>query len=271
MLDAGVYAIARLGPARRRAIAFTSDVADPLPISEEVARRLLRGRNASIEVELRHELPVGQGFGMSAAGATATALAVARLLGVERGIAVGTAHLADLYGRGGLGGVASILGGGLELRRRPGVPPWGSVEHRPFPLPIVVAVLGPPIPSVGPLSDDALLERVRDAATPALAQLGRSLTPGRFLMEAERFTDELSLGSPRVHRVIRGLRGPGIRVAQAMFGESLFAVAANGQARRRLLRRLERRRLPALLLGAARSGARGVSVRGRSPAAGQAS
>ncbi|MGB7124093.1 MAG: pantothenate kinase, partial [Thermoplasmata archaeon] len=98
VLELGVRATAefRAGPTRR--LQLTSDVPIPLPISENVARRLAPPDAGTLRVRLDHELPIGQGFGMSAAGATATALAVGTISGRSRADALRVAHLADLFG-----------------------------------------------------------------------------------------------------------------------------------------------------------------------------
>ncbi|MGI0131930.1 MAG: hypothetical protein ACREDK_02360 [Thermoplasmata archaeon] len=256
VLELGVHATATWregGPTR---LSVRSDIGGRLPISRDAALRLLGPRKGTLEVVLVHELPIGQGFGMSAAGATATSLSVARVLGRPRQDATTAAHLADLRGGGGLGGVASILGGGFEVRVRPGVPPFGRVVHAAFRYPIFLVRLGPPIPSPRLLSEPAFLERVRSAASPQLASLTPAVDPGAFLEAAERFADALGLASPSVERALRALRGPQVRATQAMFGHSAFAVPLTARGRRRLIATLERRGWPSIEVHASRTGAR---------------
>ena len=76
---------------------------------------------------LRHEgeLPASQGFGLSAAGAIACALALQRALGVDeqlaRSQAIHVAHRVERRLSGGLGDVAALHAGGIELRLNQGV------------------------------------------------------------------------------------------------------------------------------------------------------
>ena len=254
VLDAGVHAVAELRPARRASVVIGADRPGPLSISREAAARLLGPRPFALRVRLRHDLPVGQGFGTSAAGALATALAVARLLGRTRGDAIEVAHLADLFGGGGLGGVAAILGGGLEVRTRPGIPPRGRILHRPFPYPIFLGIAGRPLPSPRLLTDPVFLDRVRAAGSQALRRFGARPTATGFLAEAERFTDALGLAPPALVRLLAGLRSDGARAAQGMFGRSFFAVPKDVAARRAVLRRLARAGIGAVEF---RAGARG--------------
>jgi pantoate kinase len=261
VLDVGVIATARWTPGRRRGLSLTSDLTLPLPISLEVARRLVARAPGRLSVHLEHELPVGQGFGMSAAGALATALAVAAVVGRPTSKAIEVAHLAELFGGGGLGGVAAILGGGLERRIVPGVPPFGTVEHQPFRHPVLVSVVDAPLPSPTLLRSARFLERVRAAAESTLPLLREPLSEERFLDAAEAFTDAIGIEGPRLRRTIGRLRGSGAWVAQGMFGGSLFAVPPTPKAEERLLRRLADLRLHGFRLETSRHGARLLGTR----------
>jgi pantoate kinase len=195
---------------------------------------------------------------MSAAGALATGLAVARALGIDGRRAVAMAHLSDLYGGGGLGGVAAILGGGLELRTRPGVPPLGLIRHRRFARSILLAIVGNAVASPRLLRDEKFLGRVRVAAGGSIERLIARPDAGTFLVEAERFTDELGLASRAVRGRLDGLRATGARAAQTMFGESLFIVPRTSRQRADVVELLERWRRPAVEVRGARSGAQAL-------------
>jgi pantoate kinase len=255
VLGLGVFADARFRPGGPTRVRVTSDLAQPLPISAEVARRLAAGRPGTLSVRLAHQLPVGQGFGTSAAGATATALAVARALGRPRRRAQEVAHLADLFGEGGLGGVAAILdGGGIETRRRPGIPPWGETIHRAWREPVLIGIVGGPLPSPEILRSPVWRRRIERAAPPTLRRLGSEDAEG-FFAASEAFTDRLGLASPGLLRVIRGLRRRGVACAQAMFGRAFFARSPDGPRRDSAIRWLLEARVRAVEVRPARQGA----------------
>lgn len=75
-------------------------------------------------------LPASQGFGLSAAGAIATALAMQRALGIAEDLArarsIHIAHRVERRLSGGLGDVAALHVGGVELRLEPGCPQLGE-------------------------------------------------------------------------------------------------------------------------------------------------
>ncbi|MCI4347950.1 MAG: hypothetical protein L3J97_04950 [Thermoplasmata archaeon] len=250
-----MHAIVKWRPSVRTSVRLRSDVAGPLPISRDVVRRLAASRPGAVELTLRHDLPIGQGFGMSAAGALATGLATASALGLPRQRAIETAHLADLFGGGGLGGVSAILGDGLEVRERPGIPPWGKVQHFPCVGRLFLIVAGGPLPSPRLLRDPRFLQRVQQAAAPGLRRLGSRPSLRHFLDEAERFTDALRVGPAGVLRRIKRIRSTNVSVAQSMLGRSLFAMPRTPRARTELVSRLEATRLPAVEVAISTRGA----------------
>ena len=254
VLELGAIAAAEFRPGPRRSVRVESDLAMPLPISTDVARRLAPRRAGALTVRLGHQLPVGQGFGMSAAGATATALAVAAIAGRSRREAVEVAHLADLFGGGGLGGVAAIEGGGgLEFRRRGGVPPFGEVEHVPFRGSIFVGITGDPLLSPPLLASRRFLERVR-VASEGLDELLRHPEPTPFFYLSEQFTDRLGLAPRPLRRRLRELRKRGAWAGQAMFGRSFFARPKGPASRAELVSWLDRSGLRVVELSPARRG-----------------
>ena len=263
LLELGVRVRARAPGRRTGGLQLESDLPGPNRISEEVARRLLAGHPTGLDVEIRHELPVGQGFGMSAASAAATGLAVARILSIEPGRAWETAHLADLFGRGGLGGVAAIRGGGgWEVRLRPGIGARGRVVHGPFRRSVLLAIAGSNRPSPELLGSPAFLRRVERAAAGLLEPLGTAPSERELLAAGERFTDRLRLGPRRVLEHVRQLRRAGCWAGQTMFGSALWAVAGSDRAHRRAVAYLHAVGTPALELRAAVRGARctGASI-----------
>lgn len=259
VLDLGVFADVEWSPSARPSVRVRSDLAGPVEISSEVAVRLAARRPGRLRVRLVHQLPVGQGFGMSAAGAAATALAVGRAVGEDRRRCLETAHLADLFGGGGLGGVAAILGGGLERRLRPGLPPFGRIERRPVSAPLLVGVVGAPVPSPRILFDPRWLDRISAAYRTVSPERG-PMTLERFWEASERFTDRLGLAPRAVRDVVRAVRRRGGRAAQAMFGQSFFAELPTGEPRARLVRWMEDRGIRGVELNVGRSGARIVPV-----------
>ena len=95
-------------------------------VLEILSRDLLSINEYSWDFDITLELPPQQGFGLSAAGACASAIAIQRALGTpELEIfprAIKTAHLVERKISGGLGDIAAISVGGVERRIKPGFP-----------------------------------------------------------------------------------------------------------------------------------------------------
>ena len=86
--------------------------------------------NERIDVNVRLELPISQGFGMSAAGLLATSLCLGEFF--DRGDEGQLARLAHRIERqisGGLGDILGLWAGGCELRTKPGSPPSPGVAQ----------------------------------------------------------------------------------------------------------------------------------------------
>lgn len=99
-----------------------------------------------VQVDSEVQLPVGQGFGMSGAGALSTLLALNDALGEPRSRdeVIGLAHRAEVEAQTGLGDVYPQALGGLDIRERPGAPPHGLVHRVPLEAEVVLVVLGDP-------------------------------------------------------------------------------------------------------------------------------
>lgn len=81
--------------------------------------------DSPVRITIQLELPVSQGFGMSAAGILATSLALGELFDCgDEGQLARLAHRLERQNSGGLGDVLGLWAGGCELRVIPGSPPF---------------------------------------------------------------------------------------------------------------------------------------------------
>jgi pantoate kinase len=90
------------------------------PVTKSALNFLIGTSPLSITVNTVVDLPVSQGFGMSAAGALSTTLALADLLNLPRENAIKAAHYAEVQLHTGLGDVIASSFGGIEIRRKAG-------------------------------------------------------------------------------------------------------------------------------------------------------
>ncbi len=236
-----------------------------LPITQAALSALPGIGDWEVEVDLQHDLPISQGLGMSAAGSFASALAVASALGLPVRHAAEAAHVAEVRLHGGLGGVSSILGGGIEVRRRAGLPPVGLVERTPLSEGFFLATLPTPLPSPPLLSDADFLLRVSRAGERWLHELGPPPIRWEALLSVfELFTDELGLAPPLLRDTILKVRQQGARASQTMLGNTLLAWAPTEDAEEMLIQNLRRAKL---VIRRVHIGAEGAGVRPPPPEA----
>ena len=99
------------------------------PVTRLALKYLIGNNSLGITVKTRLDLPMGQGFGMSAAGSLSACHAVAKICGLSESDALRASHFAEVRLGTGLGDVISSFFGGFEIRKTPGIPPWGMIEH----------------------------------------------------------------------------------------------------------------------------------------------
>lgn len=166
------------------------------PVTRRVLGALLPGRG--LEVEVSNDLPVGQGFGMSAAGAVAAALCAAEIAGLDERAAWETAHLAEIGGGGGLGDVSGLYGRfDVPVRTRAGLPPAGEVVDSGISFDTLsVAVIGGPIDTGTMLADADAGLAIRRAGDAVLSRhMGDA---GSLFAASNGFSQAAGIESPAV-------------------------------------------------------------------------
>jgi pantoate kinase len=178
----------------------------------------------NVWIEQSMGLPIGQGFGMSAAGALSAALAVAAALGRSREDALWAAHSAEVVNRTGLGDAVGAFHGGFEVRRQAGLPPHGRVEvfdrtRRP----VALAVVGGPLATRSILGDSGRRQRIQTAGRDALQRLGTTPDVAGFVAASDAFARQSGLRGPDVQAALDALP-PGALAGQCMLGGSVFVL-----------------------------------------------
>jgi pantoate kinase len=176
----------------------------------------------NIIVKTRLDLPFGQGFGMSAAAALSSSLAICKCFGFSPEDALKAAHTAEVQLRTGLGDVVSSFFGGLEIRKNPGLPPWGFIEHIPGKLELVLCVIGKKIDTKKILNNPALMRKICDYGRLCTKKLIENPTLENFLYQSQFFTKKTGLADKRTYQVLNSVKKFGIG-SMCMLGNSIFA------------------------------------------------
>ncbi len=171
---------------------------------------------AAITTECR--LPIGAGFGMSAAALLAVTTAVNRLhnLSLSEGEVAALAHEAEVVHRTGLGDVAACRGGGFVCRKGPGID--AEIVRHYEPGATIAAVTLGPLSTASVLSSPGQMEAIR-AAFPE----GCPETLEELLQFSRRFAEKSGLISPDVRSVLAACDEAGVLASMTMLGNGVFA------------------------------------------------
>ena len=192
------------------------------PISSVLSRL---GVTVAVTTECR--LPIGAGFGLSAAALLATLTAVDRLCGLglsAHDIAL-YSHEAEVTHRTGLGDVAACQGGGRVVRRGPGI---DAEIERKFDIPDTLCAV-----SFGPIHTPSVLGSPEQMARVSSAFPVRDPTDARdFFRLSRQFAGRSGLVTPEVQEVLSIFDDRNFPASMTMLGNGVFAY---GRGSRELL------------------------------------
>jgi pantoate kinase len=189
-------------------------VSDNSPLISDILEAL----DIRVSVTTECRLPIGAGFGLSAAALLATLIATDRLysLGLDRHRIVGMAHEAEVLHGTGLGDVAGCQGGGLAIRKGPGI---DAEIARNFDLsgPLYALSFGPmDTPTV--LGSPDQMARVFAAYPEEIPK-----TVPDFFAISRRFSYDSGLCTPEVSKVLHACEKEEIPASMTMLGKGVFA------------------------------------------------
>ena len=196
-----------------------------LPVTRLVLEELAPG--CSFEVNIRNELPCGEGFGMSASGAVAVALCVAEIVGASAERAFEAAHIADIRGGGGLGDVSALTCLGHQpVRVREGLPPRGEVIATDVYFPALnLVVLGPKMHTGDTLRDPAVRDRIAAVGKAALSDYLKDPSEFSLYSISNEFSAACGVESREVSSALSKMHEAGYPAAMCMLGNSIFTDA----------------------------------------------
>jgi pantoate kinase len=195
----------------------------PAPVTKVALKYLVGEMPLSITVNTILDLPVSQGFGMSAGGALSSTLAVAHILTLPQEQAIKAAHYAEVQLHTGLSDVIAGSYGGIEIRREAGLPPWGMLEHIPGIYDVVLCVIGKKIETKKILSDKKKLDEIASYGRFCTKKLLEHPTLEHLFLLAYDFTKKSGLADPRVLQAIKEANRYG-HASMCMLGNAVFAV-----------------------------------------------
>lgn len=200
--------------------------------------------DVSLRIEIRTELPLSGGFGLSGASSLATAFATNELLDLgrsERELGM-AAHVAEVENLTGLGDIAGQFNGGCLVKLVPGDP------LAAIPLPVAEQVVHyryfSPINTSDVIGHPGQRERINKAATAALEALSvlkerNESEFASYIAVAKEFSVESGLlADDEVKGAIRECEEAGGSASMIMLGNAVFSnVSFSGSTATRLAKR----------------------------------
>ena len=174
------------------------------------------------------EVPIGAGFGSSAAGALGTALALSKALGLNLTYnQLGRiAHVAEVKCKTGLGTVGPLLFGGCGLTIEPGAPGYALLDRIPV-SPDHRLVVGTfrPYPTKEMLASEEKREIINEWGRKTLKKILADPSLENFMVACKDFAVGTGFVTSRVQKLIELSKKAGaVGAAQNMLGEAVHAL-----------------------------------------------
>ena len=193
------------------------------PVTKLAIKHLIGNTPLHITVNTELDLPTGQGFGMSGAGALGSTIALAKLLYISKEEALKSSHYAEVALHTGLGDVLASSFGGVEIRREAGLPPWGIIEHIPGKYDVVVCIIGKEIDTKKILSDPAKINEIASYGRYCTKKILEKPSIENLFSLSQTFTKKIELADEKVLDAIDAANHHGM-ASMCMLGNSVFAI-----------------------------------------------
>ena len=212
-------------------ITFINDRLHPeAETTRTIVQMLLKKTQETYKVVVKHriDVPIGAGFGSSAAGALTTALALSRALNLNLTYnQLGRiAHIAEVKCKTGLGTVGPLMLGGCILTIEPGSPGTALIDRIPISADnvIVAGVIGS-IPTKELLSSSQRRREVNRWGRKTLENILAEPSVENFLACCLDFAQKTGFMTERLRKLTKLAEKAGaIGVAQNMVGEAIHAL-----------------------------------------------
>jgi pantoate kinase len=201
--------------------------------TKTVAKTLLEkvDKKYAVTIEHRVEVPIGAGFGSSAAGALGTAFALSDALGLHFTYnQLGRiAHVAEVKCRTGLGTVGPLLLGGCIVTVEPGAPGYSIIDRIPITADHrIVAGVFKSWPTKEVLASPEKLKKVNDWGRKTVEAILAEPSLETFMRVSKEFAVKTGLATERVKKLIAFAEKVGaVGAAQNMVGEAVHALTTS--------------------------------------------
>ena len=198
---------------------------------------ILELKNTDFKITQDIQLPIGAGFGTSAASALSLTMALNEFLnlGYSDELCGQIAHMAEVNLGAGLGDVIAQTGHGMVLRTKPGAPGIGEIKSFDEDVFIGWKTFGG-IETSDIISDSHYTEVISNSGDKYLELFEDNPTLENFLDFSSKFSHEINLMSDEVKNLIDYFKSSSdiLGSSMAMLGNTVFAFAYDEDAFKKL-------------------------------------
>jgi pantoate kinase len=202
---------------------FLNGKKSSFPLIPTALKYLVEKKSLEIIIKTKLDLPISQGFGMSAASVVSASFALSKIVNKSYFEALKASHFAESLHKTGLGDVISCFFGGIEIRTMPGLPPYGVIQHIIGDYELVLCVLGDKINTKEILNNPDKLKLISRYGNYCTEKLKESPTIENLFSLSQFFTKKTLLGSRKVIDAIQMINDVG-SASMCMLGNSIFAL-----------------------------------------------
>lgn len=196
----------------------------------EIIKRRYNLDNKKIMVNHDVQVPIGAGFGTSAAFAIGAAFGISNCLELPLTFneTAQIAHIAEVEMRSGLGDVIGELSGGLVLRLKEGAPGIGLTDkillNQSEDLFVISKCLGE-INTADIIGDPVYKEKINSIGRDLLFELIKNPKPQNLMDLSRKFAEKTGLMSSEVSEIVKILEDETLGASMAMLGNTAFAIS----------------------------------------------
>ncbi len=219
-------------------ISINSEKSDA-PVTKLALQLMLPKLDLDITASIELQAPMGQGFGMSAAGTFATCLAAATALNIPEPMkeALTATHLAEIDMGSGLGDAAAMAAGGFVQRLAPGIthtdfqsmqandaatPQPNAVRLATPDTEVLFCILGEKMSTQEIIRSPKTKEIISREGAKCLAEFEIKPDFDNFLILSNKFARDTGLLTREMSEALSVIEGVG-RGSMVMLGNSIFA------------------------------------------------
>ncbi len=187
-----------------------------------------------IRIDHQFKIPIGTGFGVSAACALGTSIGLVKALDLPLTYqgAGAIAHLAEIEMKSGLGDVIAEMTGGVVIRTHEGSPGWGrtdkiiqnSLKRNNQELFIISKTLGE-IQTSHIIEDPIWKKKINQTGKNLLKKLLETPNIETFIKLSKKFAEETLLMNSELKEVVDIMEEETIGASMAMLGNTAFAIS----------------------------------------------